>query len=394
MEEKSILVYYLIVLLKRLKLLIAVFFIVSIVAFAYAFFIVEKKYRSQLTFLPPLKESRISSVIQGLNLDMLSGASISSEQIVEIFDSKSFKGKVIEEYDLINKYKLQQHPNKFEKALDGLEEDLTLELSEIGGIGFSTIISFTIAALHTSPDTCHEIVQYAFFLLDSTVKELSIDLARREREYVEIQLKKNKSKLDSLQKDFHKFQVKNKAFDVPEQIYLSLKNYAMIRSEIMSNSIKLAALETDFQSNFYEIKRFREMNSLLNNKLNQLEKKTKPDIFPGLEISPELYADYSKYLVDLETQRQLIVFLKKELEQSKLKEARNFSSLYIIEFPLIPEYKFKPKRIYIMAIIIMSVMLFLICSILIQEYYYLKLKKNETYIRIIDAVKRSFSKKR
>ncbi len=57
------------------------------------------------------------------------------------------------------------------------------------------------------------------------------------------------------------------------------------------------------------------------------------------------------------------------------------------------KYKFKPKRIFIMAVIIVPFMVCLMALLLFQEYYFLNLKTSETFIRIVDAFKRNFSKK-
>ncbi|MCI0473823.1 MAG: hypothetical protein L0Y76_09600, partial [Ignavibacteria bacterium] len=121
---------------------------------------------------------------------------------------------------------------------------------------------------------------------------------------------------------------------------------------------------------------------------------TKPDIFPGLEISTELFIKYTEFLAEIETHKQLIVFLKQQLEQSMLNEERNVSSLHIIDSAYKPEYKFKPKRLFIMAKIILPSMFFIIVLIILQEYYLLSVKNSEYYNRFLDVIGKSNSKKR
>ena len=87
---------------------------------------------------------------------------------------------------------------------------------------------------------------FTFGLLDSAVRSISIDRARRNRMFIEDQLNLNKLKLDSLQSVLYNFQIENKAYDISEQIKLSLKNYAEIKSAALFNELKLKALQKGF----------------------------------------------------------------------------------------------------------------------------------------------------
>jgi len=395
MENKQILLNYLISITRRIKVVTFLFFFISILSFIYAFFIIEKQYRSQITFLPPIDSNVMSNFLPLFKMGMVSGTTIDPQQIVDIYESKELRKQVIEKYNLIKRFKLEKNPDKFEKAIDRLTKEMMIEKNEIGAFGgLSKIVSFTISVMYPSRDTCFEMAQYSYSLLDQKIREISIESAKREKLYIEKQLIKREKKLDSLQKNFTEFQIKNKAFNISEQIQMAIRNYGLIKGEIISNNIKIGSLESDFNKNFYEVERYRELNRVLNRQLVDFEKKTKPDIFPGLEIAPELFITYTEFLTDIETHKQLIVFLGQQLEQSMLNEERNVSSLHIIDSPYKPEYKFKPKRIFIMAKIILPSLFFILLIIILQEYYLLNIKNSDSYTRFLHVFRSTVTKKR
>ena len=77
-----------------------------------------------------------------------------------------------------------------------------------------------------------------------------------------------------------------------------------------------------------------------------------------------------------------------------LNEERNVSSLHIIDSAFKPEYKFKPKRLFIMSKIILPSMFFIVLLIILQEYYLLNVKNSESYNRLLDVIRNTVTKKR
>jgi len=330
---------YIIVLAQNWKFLCLNCFIASIIAIIYSFFIAEKQYLSSITFLPPYEEKSILSMLPGGVGGSFFSTDIIPQQIITIFESKAIKRKIIEKYNFYNKYKLTESPNKFEQTLKRIKNDLTLEIDEFGTLGVTKHVSYTIKCYHTSPDTSYEVVQYLFALMDSVINEVSVDKGRRNRMFVDEQLSINLEILDSLQKDFEKFQIKNKVYNIPNQLQLALNSYGHLKAKLLANEIKMKSLQKDYNDDYPIILALEKENSVIRSKLATMEKQSTPDVIIGLEKSAEVLPQYTNYLREVEVQNKLILLLTQQLEEAKLKEARDISSLKVIDPPFIPEYK-------------------------------------------------------
>ena len=375
---------------KRRKFFLINLIAISLISIGYAFFLVKKEYKAQMTFLPPSGESTSPAAsILGIQLPSLSGSQVLTEQISTIFDSKAIKRQIIEEFNLYKTFKLEKSVNKFELANKRLQKYVTLETNEKGGMGFEKIISYSIVCYHPSPDSAKQICLYAFSLLDSAVKSISMDRAHRNRVFVETQVAFHNHVLDSLQKVFEEFQITNKAFVIPDQLKLSLKAYSEIKSAAVLNDLKIKALQQDLNGDVPEIDELRKNNALYNQKLAQMESATSPDVLPSLGLSVKLLPRYANLMRETEVQNQVILMLAKELEQARLQESKNVSSLIVVDPPYVPEYKARPKRMLVLLtiIVIENLFLFLLFS---YRFYFSTVVMNHAKVKsLLQAIKSS-----
>jgi hypothetical protein len=333
---------------------------------------------SKISFLPPVSESGFSiPSIMGISLPSSTSEGISPEQFPSLFDSRIIKKQIVDHFNLIKNYKLEKNPNKIENAIKILNKNLTLEKTEIGSVGLSTTLAFTLKCYHTSPDTARQMVEYTFLLLDSATRNISIDRAHRNRVFIENQQKLNMDKLDSLQNVFQEFQVKNKAYDIPEQLKLSLQSYSEVKGNELFNDIKLKSLQNDFKISTPEIEELKSKQQVLQKKLQQIENEQNDQVITGLNRSTKLLPEYINLMRSTEMQNQVILLLTKELEQAKLQEAKNISPLMVIDPAYVPEYKARPKRIPLMVMMVGAFMGLLTFVIFAYEYYAMYFSKSK-----------------
>jgi uncharacterized protein involved in exopolysaccharide biosynthesis len=374
MENRFDLTPYILVFIRRKKALLFHLLIIAIVAWIVAFFLTKKEFKSEMVLLPPIGENAISSIVPGISLPSTSSSDIMPEQIATIFSSKSLKRKIIDKFNLYKHYKMKKNANKFENTCKILNKSLLLEGDEIGSLGFSKTISFTLCAYHTSRDTACQMVIYAFDLLDSAVKAISSGRAHQNRVFIEKQLEGKKVVLDSLQEVMRDFQIKNKAYDVPEQLKMTIKAYADVKATMLDNEIRMKAINNEFSGETPALVSLQKSNRALGEKLAQIESRENPDVMPSLESSTKLMPQYTNLMRDLEVQEQLILFVTRELEQAKIKEVKNISGLIVSDPPYVPEYKARPKRMTILLLMVGIYMIFISSIIILQETYRVSLK--------------------
>jgi capsule polysaccharide export protein KpsE/RkpR len=346
------------------------FVVVTGVAVVLVFFIMKKEFCSEVTFLPP---SGGSNPMLGLSTNPLVGllsGDDTGDQIDVIFGSKILKRKIIEKFNLYESYNLTKSPNKFELAVKQMRQQVTLGSVLKGkGIGMSKTLAYTVQCYHTSPDTALLMAQFVFSCLDSAMVNISINKARRNREFIESQFKVSQEKLDSIQEAFKEFQVSNKAFDVTEQMKLTLKVYADIKSAAVMNDLRLIALQREFRGSSPEIVEAQNAKKVYERKLAEFEENNRREVIPSLNMSSELMPLYANFYRSLEVQNQINLLLIKELEQARLQEAREVSPLVLIDPAYRAEYKIRPKRIPMVVSITAGYMLFLMFIIVAYRLF-------------------------
>jgi uncharacterized protein involved in exopolysaccharide biosynthesis len=378
---------YIVFLWKKRITLIINFFIVLIIGYLYAWFMAKKEYQAQVTFLPPAGESSSPLSLMGISIPSLSQPSIMTEQIETIFQSKAIKRQIIEKFDFYQVFKLTKSQNKFEQAIRNLKTYVMLQGVEKGSMGFEKTIAYSITCYHPSADTAKMMSDYAFTLLDSSVRSISMERATRNRQFIEHQLFVQKKMLDSLQKEFEAFQIKNKAYIVPEQLKLSLKNYAELKSASIINELKIKTLEREFSGNIPELEDLKKTNSLYNQKLAQIESDGSPSVLPSLGFSAKLLPQYTNLIRETEVRNEVILMLEREHEQARLQESKNITSLVVVDPPYVPQYKARPKRLILLGLVVTIEHLFFLLLLSYQFYISRVLLHNDKVRSLLKAMK-------
>ena len=389
MENRLDLVPYVVVFIRHRMAILINFVIIAIVAVIFAFVFLQKQYKAEISFLPLLGESSLEGMIPNILLSNGSSSDIMTEQIPKIFEGKAYKRKIIDKFGLYEHYKLSKNINKFEFAVRALSKDLILTSEEKGSMTISKTISFTLTAFHSSADTAFQMANFAYEVLDSTVRAISTDRGHRSRIFVENQLVLSKLKLDSMQKVMQDFQVENKAYNIPEQAKMSISEYADLKAALQLNELRMQSIKKEFAVETPEFNALQQTTDAYKTRLSQLETREKPDAMPSLKGAIKLLPQYSNLMRDLEVQNQVILLLTRELEQAKIKEGKNVSSLFIIDPAFVPAYKSRPKRITVILVWITAYMGFIFLYTLLFEVYRIRLKNS----RIIISLKEAFSNK-
>jgi uncharacterized protein involved in exopolysaccharide biosynthesis len=380
---------FLIFLWKR-RLIIAINFVVVLtLAIVHAFVLSKKEYSAQLSFLPSAEGSSSVLSLMGISLPSLTGGSVINEQVPIVFESNGIKRRILEEFNFYRMFKLTKKKAKYELASRMLEKYVMFQTKEKGGLGLEKILGYTITCYHPSPDSAKMLCDFAYSLLDSAIQSISIRRAHRNRLFIEDQLQSYKLKLDSLQKVFQDFQIANKAFIAPEQVKLALQNYAEIKSAAILNDLKIKALQKEFQGNLPEIDELEKNEAVYNQKLSQIESSSVPDVLPSLGLSAKLVPLYTNLLRDIEVYNQVILLFSRELEEARIQEAKNVSSLIVIDRPYVPQYKARPKRLMVMGVDILVEHFLFFLFFGFQFYFSNVLMKNERVRSLLLEMKKA-----
>jgi hypothetical protein len=372
---------------KKLWLLVVNFVIACVAGGLYSFTMLQPEYSAKVTFLPPTSDNSMSALsFMNISVPSLSLGGASPEQVEVVFNSNATKRRIVDEFDFVKYFKLENSKNRFELAAKALKKYVILSVGEKGSFGITKAVSYSITGYHSSPDTAKLIVDFAFALVDSAIREISIDKAQRSRIFVERQIAVQNKKMDSLQIIFLEFQNTNKAYDIPEQAKLSLKMYADIKAAAIMNELRLSSLKNEFSGSTHEMLELKRSQRVYDAKLREYETGDDPNIMPSLDKTSRLFPEYTKMLRDIEVQNQIILFLTKEHEQARLQEARDVSPLIIVDPTFVPEYKARPKRLFILLVVVLAEnMLFM--GVLMYFFAYKVTVKSDRFKSLLNTIK-------
>jgi len=371
---------------RRRWLLVLNFLVACVAGLVYSSVILKKEYSAAVTFLPPAGDNASMLSMMNLSMPSLSLGGASSEQVEVVFHSNATKRRIIDEFDLVKYFKLEKSKNKFGLAAKRLKKYVMLSANDKGSFGITKTVSYTITCYHPSPDTAVLMADFTYALVDSAIREISIDKAQRNRLFTEKQITVQNKKMDSLQVIFQEFQNTNKAYDVPEQAKLSLKAYADLKAAALLNELRLASLRSEFSGSTHEISELKRSQRVYEAKLREYENSEDVNVIPSLDKSSKLYPEYTQMRRDIEVQNQLILFLTKELEQARLQEAKDVSPLINVDPSFVPEYKSRPKRLFVMLVIVFAESLFFV-GILTYIFAFKTASKSGRFNSLLNAIK-------
>lgn len=373
-------------LLKYKVFIVANILISIIVAFIYALNFTKVQYSSYVTFIPTSNnQSSLSVGIGSLAGITSANSGISPNVIGEIFNSSELKRTVIDKFGLIDEYRLNKSQNKYSLAYKALAKDLTFSTVEQGSFALSEIMTMTISFFHTSPETAYEGAKYSYKMLDSAIMSLNSANFRNKREYLELSIGTHKVLLDSLNREMMSFQKSTKIYDFNSQAQIAISNYAALKSQIQSKEIQLQLFKASYSSeNPIMVNLLREKGILLD-KLSQIEKNDSTSSSLSLNKLSNSQAKYTELRRDIETANQVVTLLTPQLEEAYVNEKASMSILQIIDKPVLPVYKSRPKRALLIVTIVLSYTFTVFLSIILR-YLFVKVFPNTKFVQELKRI--------
>jgi uncharacterized protein involved in exopolysaccharide biosynthesis len=319
-------------------------------------------YTAKATLLPPQKESGggaaalLASMGGGL-AGLAGGLGGSADLYLEILKSRSVADAVIKRLDLHAEFK-SKNADATRSRLQGLVKFQTAK----NGI-------ITITADHKDPAKAALLANTFIDELQKKSQQLNLTKASTERGFLEKRLVVVKQDLKSAEEEMKKFQEKNKTIKADEQVKVAIEGIARMKAEIVSREVQLAALRNSMTDESSEVRTLLAGITKLKSQLSSMSGTGEGGgVIPSVGNAPSIGVEYIRRLRELKTQEALYEQLAKQFELAKISEARDSSSLQVLDEAVVPLRKSKPKR---SIIVILSTVTAFFCSIFlvfIKEY--------------------------
>lgn len=373
---------FVIVAKRYLKVILLNFIGITIIAFIYAL-TMTKYYKAEVVFMPQSKGgSGLLSIIGGsMGADVIGGSFLSKRQYSSLLDSRELREELIQKFDLINYYENDNMPNPIDYTLKGLKENILIAEKEEGGLGITDVISTSVQVIDKDPEMAADMANYLYTLLEKKVISLNNKEYSNVMDFMSVQIEDCKSKLDTARILKKEFQKNQHIYSIPEQLSMVIQSYALSKSEILAIEKELSFLKNVHSQDYSKIKQLKVKKRSLERILKNLETSKKNDIFLGLTKSIDIQNDFVDLSRNVETYEQLLSILEQQMEQARIKSLKNYSPFYLVDKARAPEYKFKPKRAIVIALIVIFYMSLFFSFIFIKEYYKYIMKVNPDFAK-------------
>ena len=324
-------------------------------------------YISTARILPPQDDrGGLSSMLGGMSgLAALAGVSVggsSGELYVGMMKSRSIEDVIIDKFNLMELYDQKYRVETYKI----LNDAVNFSVGKNDGI-------ITVTAEDEDPKRAAAIANTYIEELKKLNIELNLNNAGRERLFLEERLAVVQNDLSKAEDALKDFQEKNKAIRIDAQASAIIDAFATLKGELASKEVELGVLRSSQTDQNPQVKALREEITQIREQISQLEqshdgKTSSADIFLATSEVPELGIQYARLLRDLKVQETLYELVTKQYEMAKISEAKNTSTIQVLDAAMVPDKKSKPRRSMIVLAATFAMGFFALILAFIREY--------------------------
>ncbi len=300
-------------------------------------------YTATARVLPPQEDSGGLSSMLGSMGGLASLAGISTgggkgDLYVGMLKSRTVSDAIIDRFDLMKYYEWNSRTGAYSE----LAGKAKFSLGKDDGI-------MTVSFEDEDPKFAADIANAYVEELQKLNVKINLNNAGRERVFLEDRLNVVKTDLAQAEDALKEFQEKNKAIRIDDQASAIIGAIATLKGELASKEVELGVLLSAQTDRNPQVIAMREGIAQVKDQISKLErspegKKISDDIFLATSEVPELGVQYARLLRNFKVQETLFELLTKQYEISKINEAKNTSTIQVLDSAIPADSKTKPRR--------------------------------------------------
>ncbi len=379
MERKLPIINFAVILLRHKKALFYNALIVGIVSLIISL-LLPKWYKADTLFILPESKTNtgISSILGAFPIDFGYNVSQEGEKFITLLYSRQVIDALIDTFQINKtfKYKYRYLLRKYIR-----KSIISHEMYDDGSIRITVVYP-------SDPVKPAEMANFLVKRLDKLYKKLKSRQAYYQRIFLEKQYQDLKQELFTLEDSLSRFQQKYKLFDLEEQLKGEVDLIAQLQFEKIQTDIALKVLEKTFNQNHPEVLQLKQKRRALENQIEEiLSSGRDKQYIASMKEIPELSLSYLRLLRDIKIKEKILEFLIPQLEQAKVEEVKNTPVIQVVDAAIPAEYKYKPKRAFI---VLGTVFIFLVLHvgiILSRIYIQNRMAADEEFARKVEELR-------
>lgn len=362
-EDEINLLELALVIVKRKRLVVGLPLIAALLAIIYSLTL-PNIYTATAKILPPQKEgggglSALLSQAGGLAglAGGLGGLSGPAELYVGILKSRSVGDAVVKRLNLQAIFKSKTA----EDARRGLEGAVKIQSGKDGII--------TITADSKDPKLAAQLANSYVDELARTSVRLNLSKVGTEKAFLEKRLELVKGDLKTAEENLKSFAQKNQTIQIDSQAKASIEGIAKLKAELVAREVQLESLRSYQTDESPEVKILVSTVAKLRREVGaHAAASGSGEGIPGLGSVPGLGLQYARLMRDLKTQEAIYEQLAKQFEVAKLAEAKDSTTIQVLDEAVPPVRKSKPKRSIMVILATVSAFFVGVFGAFILEY--------------------------
>lgn len=359
-EDEINLLELLQVIVKRKAFIIKVCVAAIVLSICYSLTL-KNIYTATSKLLPPQKESggslsALLSQASGLAGFATGDFGGSADLYIGILKSRSVADAVIKRLDLQTEYKTKD----LDDTRIAVARDVKFQSGKDGIISISADSKYPKKAALLANTFVDELGRRSV--------QLNLSKAGNERVFLEKRLQMVKQDLRNAENDMRNFQEKYKTIKADSQAAVAIEEIAKLQAQIVMKEVQLATLRSSMTDENSEVKALQAGIAGLKKQLGAMTGRGGDNIIPSTGNVPALGVVYVRKLRELKIQETIFEQLSKQYEVAKINEAKDSSSLQVLDEAVTPLRKSKPIRSLIVILSAVTAFFASIFIVFIQEY--------------------------
>lgn len=345
--------------------------------------IVPKTYRSTTVVLPPYEAHMPFSYLGSVSVDIFGRNEIPAAGLVTLLRSRVLKDSVHNRIDLMEHYNQQD----IELAYTAFNNHMQVKLESEAGFGAVNIIAIAVSIVDRDPEFSAKMVNTVVDVWDKLYTSISRRGASLRRRYVEESLDKASTELALYEDSLRAFQEQHGIAALQAQVEGTVSSAIALEEKVTDARITVQVLERLLQPGHPDLRRARLELQEYEQQLEQFQYPSdKESLRLPLGLAPEISLKYSRLYRRVKTLGAIQAILVQQFEQAKMQELKDTPALRIVDYGKVPIHKFKPKRLFLTLIAMISA--FFISFLLIYFFDYIeRVKGTEEYRWIDETIK-------
>ncbi len=393
-DEEISLLDYLAVIVKHWRMIIGMCGVAVITAIIVSL-LLPKIYRATAVIMPPKTEGTMSNLAARMGgLASLAGGvmgvSDSSEIYIDILKSRTVVDTIIDRFNLLEIYNVEFIKDAREK----LQDNTNVQTSKANAI--------SITVEDKDPKRAADIANAYVEEVDNLNQKLNISSAGRQRMFLEKRLEGVMQSLSRAENGLREFQEKNKLVALDEQAKAAISGAAQIKAEIIATESELDMLKGFATGKETTVVKLQQKLAGLRKQLAKIESGggikdnpggkeisgDVPNFYLAFDQVPKLGLQLGRLMREVKVQETIFELLTQQYELTRIAEAKDTSTIQILDKAIAPEKKSKPKRVLLVALSgIMALFVSIFLAFVFEYFERIKTEDKERWEEIKASVR-------